>query len=279
MIKTCEICQKEFKTYHKERRFCGKICAQSLKKLERDIRKCEYTGCTNTVTYVKNSTREKRFCSKKCQTDWQKYTQLGENNGNYGRENSWGKHSDERKKKISDAIKKHWSSEDRKIKNQLGREKYKLKNGHYPMMSEEGKEKISIATTNRILDGSHTTYINCERGYYFNNKNKVDEQYHSSWEKQRMIELDGDENVIYWTKKHSFIIKYEHNGKTKRYVPDFYIEYKNGDKAIEEVKGFIDDKEVFSLKYRQCKIFCENNNIKYVVNFMKNYDKYKDLIL
>ena len=50
----------------------------------------------------------------------------------------------------------------------------------------------------------------------------------------RMKQLDDDERVFFWTKEVPFV----EYGEGRRYVPDFYVEYVNGAKAIEEVKPF-----------------------------------------
>jgi histidinol phosphatase-like enzyme len=74
------------------------------------------------------------------------------------------------------------------------------------------------------------------------------------------------------------VVKYKHNGILKSYLPDFYIEYIDGTIIIEEVKGYIEDIEIFKLKKKACEKFCSENKFKYKINFMKNYEKYKHLL-
>jgi hypothetical protein len=93
-----------------------------------------------------------------------------------------------------------------------------------------------------------------------------------------MKELDVNENVLSWTKKHGIVIKYKHDGIIKSYIPDFFIEYCDGRKIVEEVKGCIDDIEIFKLKKEACEKYCYDNNYFYKINFMKNYNKYKHLL-
>lgn len=277
MDKICDCCQKKFKTYKKEQKYCSKICGQCNKKQNKLIKECEFTGCTNSFEALPKSTQ--KFCSKKCQCLWQKIHQLGENNGNFGRENKWGTHNNEMRLLISDKISDTWKNKDRVIKHNLAREMFKSIHGYLPNNSPSAREKISESNVRRYLETGHlTTYKNCKRGYYKNLKNKCDEYYHSSWEEILMVELDNDINVIFWTKKHNIIVKYKHDGIIKSYIPDFYVEYSNGDKVIEEVKGFIDDVEVFKLKKMACEKYCSLNGLKYKINFMKNYEKYKHLL-
>ena len=158
-------------------------------------------------------------------------------------------------------------------------EKYKNINGYYALSSPEARRKNSEHAINRMLLTNHlTTYKTCKRGYYLNNKSNELEYYHSSWEENRMNELDLDDNVIKWTKKHNIIIKYKHDGIIKSYLPDFYIEYKNGVNVLEEVKGYISDIPMFILKKEAAEDYCDKNNMIYKINFMKNYERYKNLI-
>ena len=64
------------------------------------------------------------------------------------------------------------------------------------------------------------------------------EYYDSSWEKEYMKELEGDDSVAKWTKNHGLRIKYfDSNNKFKTYVPDFLVENTNGAIELVEMKG------------------------------------------
>lgn len=266
MEKVCESCNVGFKTYNSKRRYCSRECAQKYKKQVVIEKVCEYTGCTETFETKEGSTREKRFCSKECQIFWQKYSQLGENNGNYGRENKWGNHSETVRDKIRNKVKKHWETDDRRNKHKTALENYKKDNGYWWLHSPQAREKISESTMDRIVNNNHNVYTNCVTGYHTSSKSGVDEYYHSSWELNRMGELDNDNSVVFWTKKHDYIIHYVHNNVTKKYLPDFYIKYVNGDEIIEEVKGYIEDEKVYTLKCESAIKFCEQNGMEYKVN-------------
>ena len=279
MLKKCEFCENEFNARISKTKFCSTTCAQGVKKFKRVSKECEYTGCTNTFIIAEDSTRVRKFCCVGCQIDWQKTSQLGENKGNYGRENKWGVHDDEMRALISVKISESWKKEIRVIKHNEARERFKLIHGYLPTNSPSAREKRSEQQVIRCLETGHlTTYKNCKRGYYLNKKNGGEEYFHSSWEENLMKMLDDDINVVNWTKKHSIIIKYKHDGIQKSYLPDFLIEYNDGRKIIEEVKGYIDNVEVFKLKKKACEEYCLNNGITYKINFMKNYEKYKHLL-
>lgn len=277
MEKLCKCCEKPFKTYKIKQNYCSKSCGQCNKKQEKIIKECEFTGCTNTFEILPKSKR--KFCSVECQCSWQQFSQLGENNGNYGKKNKWGHHDDEMRLFISTKITKSWEKDSRVIKHNEARERFKLINGYLPTNSPSAREKRSEQNVKKYSETGHlTTYKNCKRGYYKSKKSDIEEYFHSSWEEKLMELLDDDLNVISWTKKHNIVIKYKHDGIFKSYLPDFLIEYLDGSKVIEEVKGYIENIEVFKLKKIACEKFCLENGFKYKINFMKNYEKYKHLL-
>jgi hypothetical protein len=63
------------------------------------------------------------------------------------------------------------------------------------------------------------------------------EEYDSTLEREYMVELERDTAVKSWTKKHGIKIPYKFLLLTKRYLPDFLVEYKDGSKEIHETKG------------------------------------------
>jgi hypothetical protein len=104
----------------------------------------------------------------------------------------------------------------------------------------------------------------CNRGrkaYYVSIKSNIQFHADSILELARMIELDNDIDVISWTKYHGIKIPYIFEDKNYNYVPDFLIEFKSGEKMIEETKGRIIPRDIE--KQRACKIFCESNNYRY----------------
>lgn len=96
MKKICEKCEVEYKTHRKVQKYCSKYCALAVIKKEKIKRTCEYSGYTNTFEIYKES-KTKRV---------QRYSQLGENNGMYGKENKWGNHSEEKRQEIREKEKR-----------------------------------------------------------------------------------------------------------------------------------------------------------------------------
>ncbi len=58
----------------------------------------------------------------------------------------------------------------------------------------------------------------------------------SRWEVVRMQQLDEDDSVAYWSRLTDRVPYIDAQGKNHTYAPDFFIQYKDGRRAIEEVK-------------------------------------------
>ena len=61
-------------------------------------------------------------------------------------------------------------------------------------------------------------------------------------------------------------------------LPDFYVEYKDGTKKIEEIKGYVEDEEQLKLKIIATKNYCKINNLEYTIDYVENKNRYKHLI-
>lgn len=63
-------------------------------------------------------------------------------------------------------------------------------------------------------------------------------KFRSSWEEKYMRHLDANSDVASWSYE-KLVIEYVSNkrtGKTRKYYPDFFVELKNGDKLVIEIK-------------------------------------------
>jgi hypothetical protein len=277
MEKKCERCGINFNG-KKNQKFCSKKCIHQ--KIEKTIKICELNGCDNTFLIYPNTKTPKRLCSRKCQIEWQKINMVGEKNPNYGnRKPNMFKHSEESKNLIKQKIKESWKKESRLKKHLDFFERHRLPDGSMDWHTEEFREKISKANIIRLENNeTNFSYKNCIKGFLLNIKTNESEYYHSSWEMNKMIELNENNNVIFWTKKHGIHIKYYYKNFNKLYLPDFYVEYKNGVKKIEEIKGYIEDEEQLKIKIIACKEYCKNNNLEYTIDYVENKEKYKHLI-
>ncbi len=275
MEKICECCNVKFITTKKKQKYCSKVCGQCNKRQVKILKECEFTGCTNTFEKLPNGL--KILCSRKCQVEWQKYYQLGENNPNYGnRKPNMFKHTEEVKKIIKEKVKESWKKKERLEKHLSFFDRHRLEDGSMDWHTDEFRDKISIANTNRISGGLN---VYCD-GEYLSYKTKQLEFYDSSWELLRMVELDNDNDVKFWTKKHKIYVKYEFNGQVRRHIPDFYILKNDGIIFIEEIKGWVKDEEKLKCQISSIKEYCVIRDIKYLINFFteKNKDKYKHIL-
>jgi hypothetical protein len=130
-----------------------------------------------------------------------------------------------------------------------------------PSYDKDVVKRRTVTYCDRLANGEIKSYGKWKTGYY------KKEWYDSSLELRRMVTLDADNSVLSWTKKHRIRIEYG----DKMYVPDFLIEYRDGTKVLEEVKGWITekviDKKVAAEKY------CLANDMTYRMLFEKDIDE------
>lgn len=137
----------------------------------------------------------------------------------------------------------------------------------------ESKIRMSLSKASLIAKGEFNIKSN-NRGIKMRHlSSKSNEIFFadSALEKLRMIQLDNDNNVKKWTKRHNIKIPYHIDNITKNYVPDFYIELNNGTIVIEEIKGYI--KEIDLIKKDYAEIYCANNNWIYKFTTQEEMNK------
>lgn len=88
---------------------------------------------------------------------------------------------------------------------------------------------------------------------------------HSSWELERMKVLDADPSVVQWTKNHGIAIDYEHEGQTRKYIPDFWVTYDDGRIELQEVKGFQFEPARCAAKAETGRSYCQAKGWNYRV--------------
>jgi predicted DNA-binding protein YlxM (UPF0122 family) len=87
-------------------------------------------------------------------------------------------------------------------------------------------------------------------------------RYDSSYERDRIIMLEKDANVVNVSRCH-YIIKYAEN---HTYNPDFIVEYANGDLVVEEIKPYeLMNNEINTLKFNAAKPFFASLNIPFII--------------
>jgi len=94
-------------------------------------------------------------------------------------------------------------------------------------------------------------------------KTKYGEIYYDSWyERDRLIQLDSNEEITSIQRCKDRIKYQDQNGIEKSYIPDFFIEYKDGTKIVEEVKPFpLLEKFNNPVKFKCANEFYKDKNI------------------
>lgn len=176
------------------------------------------------------------------------------------------KHSESTKKKMSQSAKGRtpWNK-GKKTPPDVRLKQSKVARGR--KASVEARKNMSIAQLKAIKEGkkripSNGNFI-C--GHFYSTKNKKIIHYRSSYELMAYNLLEVNNNVSCY-RVEPLAIEYRMNGKTRLYIPDILILYKNGNKKIVEVKPkrmlseFINKKKIAAAKE-----YCQNNNMEFAV--------------
>jgi len=137
--------------------------------------------------------------------------------------------------------------------------------------SASTKSKMSNIKVSQISNGEFDLQSN-NRGqkiWYFSIKNNDSFCADSVLELFRMTQLDSDNKVKCWTKRHKIKVPYMIDDIQKYTTPDFLIELYDNTKIIEEVKGWVSKKEL--VKKQALEKYCVENG------FVFGYKTQKDL--
>jgi hypothetical protein len=175
--------------------------------------------------------------------------------------------SKERLDKISETSKKRWENDEYREKTIKSITK-SLNDGRCEK-TKEFRENMSKIISKLYSEGTISNESNkYKTGKY---ESKVGETflYSSSYELDSMILFDESPNVKSWTNKHGIRIKYFYNNLNRHYVPDFLIDFLNGETYIIEMKGW-NTEEVNVKEYYTKKIY-PNYRIFYSVYELKQF--------
>lgn len=93
-------------------------------------------------------------------------------------------------------------------------------------------------------------------GIYTSTKTGKVELYDSTFELRRFRALDASPLVKTWTKDHKLKLPYKLKHRRHRYIPDIVVEYHDGRKFLEEVKGYVYEPKKFIMKNASAKVYC-----------------------
>lgn len=137
--------------------------------------------------------------------------------------------------------------------------------------SASTKSKMSNIKVSQISNGEFDLLSNnrSQKIWYFSIKNNASFCADSVLELFRMTQLDSDNKVKCWTKRHKIKVPYMLDGIKKYTTPDFLIELIDNTKVIEEIKGWVSKKEL--IKKEALKKYCTENGFSF------SYKTQKDL--
>lgn len=142
MEKECLICNKKYKTYNKNSKFCGKECQyESYRKTKVDRMLCNCLNCGIEFKVKENDIKLGRgkYCSRECKDNQQKKTYKGENNPMFGKKMS------EKTRKIKSKItKKLWENPEYRRKIRESIINFQNKKGYWPGCDDTSKNKRKI---------------------------------------------------------------------------------------------------------------------------------------
>lgn len=236
---------------------------------------------TRNATVAKKSI--KHYCCTKCINLGRKHTDeckkqvsdkmMGEGNPFYGKT-----HNDEMRLKISKNVKNAFENNPSSIESMKSTLRLKYRGSGNPFYGKthsiETKNKMSKIKSEGISSGKYHSGTRGWHGEYKSIKTTNIEKYDSFYEYLRMLILDNDDNVLFWTKKHGIRLTYQHENIEHKYIPDFFIETTSSTTIIEEVKGY-EEQTKLEAKINCLKLYCENH--AYIYNFI-NYKILEELV-
>lgn len=95
----------------------------------------------------------------------------------------------------------------------------------------------------------------------------------SSYELRRFKALDASPLVKMWTKKHGIRIPYKVGKRRHHYLPDIVVEYHDGRRYLEEVKGFVHDRMFFGAKNAAAIFYCSTVNMTFRLIFKEHLER------
>ena len=298
MLKTCEVCLKQFRTDRDEARFCDRKCAGIGKykpqAVEREIRQCELCGddfkvrmtqksrfcglkCVGKAKTIRSTKtkqcpnckqsfetkRDNAFCSRHCAKSGEfhpYYGKIGPTAGMASWTKGLTKETDERVCGMANTMSKLT-----KEAFATGQRSHVGENNpmHGQNHSIATRERISKTRTERILDGDYASWF--KKGTFESKKCKKSMHYRSSWELIALQALERTPSVSSFDVE-PFSIPYLFEGCVKNYIPDILIHKGNQQSLLVEIKPeeFVQD-PINIAKFTAAVEYCRIHNYRFEV--------------
>lgn len=266
----CPICKKKFKSLVSHVTKGHKITSKEFKKLypkidlyPKELKKmvsktCKQSGCgkwkggrtlskehkkkiSNAVSGNKNPFYGKKHTKQTKQKMSENHADFGGNNNPFKK---WIENKDNRKRWLQSINKYHKS-----IRNN-------------PELNKKRRERLSKTAANAHINGKLYGYGRGHKnGYFYSKKQNLKIYYRSSYELKFLEWCEKNDEIKQFVPC-DFFIKYEFNGMTKRYIPDFII----NKLIVVEIKP----KTLINTKQNKAKFlfgnrYCEQNKMKYSI--------------
>lgn len=267
---TCNRCSKEF-----ERRASAvskeNYCSWECRKAP-TTKICE--ACKKEYSVESNHWKASRFCSKSC-------AKSGENHHFYGKHpqrpdgfEPWTKGKTvETDPKIAELGRKISEVQKEQFKKGI-RSNKGANNPNYgkttDMRTPTQLNNYSKGAAQRVLNGQVGGYKFLKTGFHQSPKASKPIWYRSSYELRAMICFDKDSNVIHYESE-PFAILYDN---AKRYIPDFFVFYRDGRNELIECKGsHLLKKDM--IKIEAGKKYCQENSLLYRLFELADIEEYE----
>lgn len=152
-----------------------------------------------------------------------------------------------------------------------GEELFPVVNKYYKFhyaKTEESRKKQSIVGTRVLKERDYSPFANygrSEHGLYFSNKLGCEIGYMSTYEKIAFEILDSDPSIESYAPQ-PFGIEYNYEGRQRTYNPDVLIYYRDGRKAIVEVKPkLLLEKPLNKAKLEALRDFCRQRDFGFEI--------------
>ena len=145
--------------------------------------------------------------------------------------------------------------------------KEKIRINHW---SKKSKEEVDVIIERIFLKDAQLKET--EKGWFWSEKSKHEMFYMSSYEYRRLMFLEANPEVEWFSTKHNIRISYDWGNSIHTYIPDILIKMRNGSEIVEEIKGYIREPLKFEAKNKAADIWCKTKNKQYNILFEKDLE-------